>query len=61
MQKHLEQERLARARVLETFFKEVAELTVNHDVLNDHAVVYPRETLIKFSISTGSIDKVEPA
>ena len=41
MQKPLEQERLARARVLETFFKEVVELTVNHDVLNDHAVVYP--------------------
>jgi hypothetical protein len=43
MQKPLEQERLARARVLETFFKEVAELTVKHDVLNDYFVVYPKQ------------------
>ena len=27
--------------LLRTFFKEVSELTLNHDVLEDHAVVYP--------------------
>ena len=28
---------------LQRFFSEVKELTINHDVLDDHAVVYPRD------------------
>lgn len=28
---------------LQRFFSEVKELTINHDVLEDHAVVYPRD------------------
>lgn len=28
-------------RKLKEMYKEVCDLTVNHDVLNDHAVVYP--------------------
>jgi len=28
-------------RLLRIFFKEVAYLTFNHDILSDHAVVYP--------------------
>jgi hypothetical protein len=46
-------QRLARARVLEVFFREVAELTLNHDVLNGNAVVYPRKL-------EESLKKVEP-
>jgi len=26
---------------LKEFYQEVCDLTINHDVLNDHAVVYP--------------------
>lgn len=28
---------------LQRFFSEVKDLTINHDVLDDHAVVYPRD------------------
>jgi hypothetical protein len=28
---------------LQRFFSEVKELTINHDVLDDNAVVYPRD------------------
>lgn len=28
---------------LQKFFSEVKDLTINHDVLDDHAVVYPRD------------------
>ena len=28
---------------LQKFFSEVKDLTINHDVLEDHAVVYPRD------------------
>jgi hypothetical protein len=28
---------------LQRFFSEVKELTINHDVLEDNAVVYPRD------------------
>lgn len=28
---------------LKTFYKEVAKLTINHNVLNDNAVVYPSD------------------
>lgn len=28
---------------LQRFFSEVRELTINHDVLDDNAVVYPRD------------------
>lgn len=30
-------------RKLKDFYKEVSDLTLNHDVLNDHAVVYPSD------------------
>ena len=28
---------------LQKFFSEVKDLTINHDVLDDHAVLYPRD------------------
>lgn len=33
----------SRLELLEVFFLEICRLTVDHDVINDHAVVYPRD------------------
>jgi len=42
-----------RLALLEQFFKEVVSLTLRHDVIDDHAVVYPNKLEV-------SLEKVDP-